>query len=534
VHRPSPVRVSPRPAAAGGWIPPESSEGGSSVPGVFDGHLPPVVDGGVPIPVLPEDLAPALSETELVADIWAADARESRYVAERAASIAALARRRRIERDRDLGPRGGPGLDTRYRQPAVLADLSETFVSELALIRGCSETEAQSLAVESLLLTTTLTGTWSALYAGLLDVRKMRAMVDLLGPAEPHVAAMIEQRVLPGAERLTVAQLRIRVRRALARLDAAALEARRAEAARRADVCHQPTGDGMSRLVVDLALPTAAACVDAIDQYAQMRRSDGDRRPIGVIRAAVAADLILRPWDSSRPPVTAHLVVHAPLAALSPAPTDFASQPAAEVAGEVVTAAQCRKLLEQLDVLGVRAAPAGGCVQVAVGDPVSGRIVAVATRKELLRASGTRRRRTRAGNDSRPPASVEGPGLRSPAPTTAYRPTAAQRRFVRARDRHCRMPGCRRRPGRCDIDHGIAHADGGPTDCWNLCCLCRRHHRIKTFAHGWHFELLRDGRLVVRTPSGVSRITRPPGWSYDPEPDPPWLEEELPPDRLAC
>jgi hypothetical protein len=94
------------------------------------------------------------------------------------------------------------------------------------------------------------------------------------------------------------------------------------------------------------------------------------------------------------------------------------------------------------------------------------------------------------------------------------------------------MPGCRRPPGRCDIDHGTAHADGGPTDCWNLCCLCRRHHRIKTFARGWHFELLADGRLVVRTPSGVSRITSPPGWCHDVEPDPPWLTEVAPPDPL--
>jgi hypothetical protein len=128
----------------------------------------------------------------------------------------------------------------------------------------------------------------------------------------------------------------------------------------------------------------------------------------------------------------------------------------------------------------------------------------------------------------------DGHGLRPPPPTATYRPTARQRRFVEVRDQHCRMPGCRRRPGRLDIDHAVAHADGGPTDCWNLCCLCRRHHRIKTFARGWHFELLTDGRLIVRTPSGVSRTTRPPGWCYDPEPDPPWLDEEAPPDLLRC
>jgi hypothetical protein len=44
--------------------------------------------------------------------------------------------------------------------------------------------------------------------------------------------------------------------------------------------------------------------------------------------------------------------------------------------------------------------------------------------------------------------------------------------------------------------------------------------------------LLSDGRLIVRTPSGISRITWPPGSCLDPEPDPPWLSEQDPPDPL--
>lgn len=500
---------------------------------MFEGQPPTGPHEGELIADVPDDVAASLSDLELVADIWAADAREARYAAERAAAIAALARRRSIERDRDFGPLGGPGLDSRLRQSPVLADVSETFVTELAMIRCCSEREAESLAVESILLTTKLQGTWSALYAGRIDVRKMRAMLDLLGPAKAKVAAAIEQRVLPGAEHLTVAQLRAKLRRLLAQLDAQALNERRAAAARRAGVCHQPTGDGMSQLIVDLSVAGAAACVDAISQYADLLRADGDRRPIGVIRAAVAQDLILRPWDTTRPPVTAQLVIHAPLAALEPA--EPGSRPSAEIAGEVVTAAQCRELLEQLDMLGVRSAPAGGCIQVAVGDPATGRLVAVATRSELRRgAFGTRRRARgrgrRLAGGTPPP---EGPGLRPPPATTAYRPTAGQQTFLKIRDRGCRMPGCRRRAGRCDIDHAVAHADGGPTACWNLCCLCRRHHRIKTFARDWHFEVLADGQLLVRTPSGVSRLTRPPGWTWEQEPDPPWLQEEAPLDPLA-
>src|SRR3712207_192968 len=116
-------------------------------------------------------------------------------------------------------------------------------------------------------------------------------------------------------------------------------------------------------------------CVDSVRRLADQQRSGGDTRPIGVIRSDIAADMLLRPWDASRPPATAVLTIHAPLAALDPT----GDQPPAEVSGDVVSAAQCRELLERLDMLGVRAAPAGGGVQVAVHDPTTGRLLAVGT-----------------------------------------------------------------------------------------------------------------------------------------------------------
>ena len=468
-----------------------------------------------PILWLPEDFAPQLSETEMVADIWASDSRQAREAALGAASITALARRRRREQDRDFGPLGGPGLDSRLSQSTFLADISETFVPELAQIRCCTESEAEALAIESIVLTTKLRGTWSALFEGRITVRKMRALVELLASAKQEAVDAIEAQILPLAEELTIPQIRGRVRRALARLDAAALNRRHREALKQADVWHESIGNGMGRLSIDMPVWKSLACQDVVRRLADLQRAGGDTRPIGVIRAELAADMLLRPWDKTRPSVTAQLVIHAPLPALTPADPST-PQPAADVNGDVVTAAQCRALLEELDMLGVRDAPEGGCVQVAIGDPVTGRLVAVATRQELRRAAG------------------RGSGLRPPSRTRRYRPTAHQRRFVETDDRHCRMPGCRRRVGRCDIDHVIPHGDGGPTECWNLCCLCRRHHRIKTFARGWSFELLDDRRLIVRTPSGVSRVSVPPGWCYDAEPDPPWLDEEAPPDQLRC
>jgi hypothetical protein len=84
---------------------------------------------------------------------------------------------------------------------------------------------------------------------------------------------------------------------------------------------------------------------------------------------------------------------------------------------------------------------------------------------------------------------------------------------MRTRDRTCRQPGCGNRAAWADLDHVIPHGRGGPTDCANLCCLCRRHQRLKTHARGWLFVMLPDGTLSVTTPSGVTRTTRPPGMS---------------------
>ncbi|MCF6742959.1 HNH endonuclease, partial [Blastococcus sp. KM273128] len=91
------------------------------------------------------------------------------------------------------------------------------------------------------------------------------------------------------------------------------------------------------------------------------------------------------------------------------------------------------------------------------------------------------------------------------------------------RDRTCRHPGCTTPAGWADLDHVIAHAAGGATACENLCCLCRRHHRLKTFAPGWTHTLDADGVLTVTTPTGVTRTTRPPGYrvlTTPPQPPP--------------
>lgn len=85
-----------------------------------------------------------------------------------------------------------------------------------------------------------------------------------------------------------------------------------------------------------------------------------------------------------------------------------------------------------------------------------------------------------------------------------YRPTPQMRRLLGARDLHCRAPGCRVPAQRCDIDHTVDAAHGGPTSTENLAHLCRGHHVLKHHTD-W---------TVVQRPGGVMKWTSPTGRVY--------------------
>ncbi|RBY96979.1 hypothetical protein DQ237_05090 [Blastococcus sp. TF02-8] len=267
----------------------------------------------------------------------------------------------------------------------------------------------------------------------------------------------------------------------------------------------------MAELRVFLPRPLADAVQDAIDRYARLAHADDPSRSIGELSVGVFADLVLRPWDTSRPAVTAQVTV------LWPLPGEDGDAPPAEVDGHPITRAQLRELLEELDALcpgGLRA-PAGGSLHLALVDPRTGALRATLTRGELERLV---RRGCRVHPATDCGCSIAG----RPPVTDRYHPSAAQRRFPTVRDRTCRHPGCGNRAGWADLDHVVAHAEGGETSCENLCCLCRRHHRLKTFAPGWRFEMTPDGALSVTSPSGTTRTTRPPGyWAAMGYPAPP-------------
>ncbi|MGR7025236.1 DUF222 domain-containing protein [Geodermatophilus sp. URMC 62] len=103
-----------------------------------------------------------------------------------------------------------------------------------------------------------------------------------------------------------------------------------------------------------------------------------------------------------------------------------------------------------------------------------------------------------------------GTGLHTPAPTDGHRPAAALDRYVRARDRRCRFPGCRRRvPRGGELDHTVPWPAGG-TSAANLTGYCTGHHRGKHQAPGWSHHQAPDGTLTVTTPTGLTATTEPP------------------------
>ncbi len=94
-----------------------------------------------------------------------------------------------------------------------------------------------------------------------------------------------------------------------------------------------------------------------------------------------------------------------------------------------------------------------------------------------------------------------------PPRTEAYRPTAALRRLLTARDGRCRFPRCQAAARFADVDHVTAWP-AGATDLAGLALLCRRHHRIKQ-RHRWHVRIRPDATLEWTTPTGQVRITHP-------------------------
>lgn len=452
-----------------------------------------------------------LDDEQVAAELARIERDRARQTAREAQLILRLAE---LRPDTDDPAPGTPGARRRSwrRTDPEFAGVSEFFPDELAHAINLGRGTAAFRARRAFTWRENLPATFAALRRGELDERRAGMLADALKRAPSELSQAVEAVLLPEAGELSPARLRDRALELLAELDATAVDRRRAEAQRAADVRTYPTADGMAALTADMSAEEAAACYAVIDQLAAMAKADGDERPIGQIRTAIHSMLIRRPADHGLGGVSVQLTVTAALDGL-----DGASTRGGEVAGFAITAAHLRELLRRVEAIGLTA-PVGGSLTFALTDE-RGQLLATVTAGELARL-------VRKGCPQHPEAGCGCAVLGMPDPVDEYEPRAAQRRFVTTRDRRCRMPNCGQRAGWADLDHVVPHVGDGRTSCTNLCCACRSHHRLKTFARGWDFRMDPDGTLHVTSPSGITRTTRPPGLR-PPEPAP------APPDPAA-
>ncbi|TQN42756.1 uncharacterized protein DUF222 [Blastococcus colisei] len=513
-----------------------------------------------------------LDDEDVAAELGRIQRNRARDAAREADLILRLAE---LRPDADDPPAGTPGARSRTwrKTDPEFPGVSEFFPDEVAHAITLGRGTAAFRARRAYTWQQKLPATFALLRRGEIDERRAGVLADALQHTTPELAGAVEAALLPEAGDLSPARLRSRALELLAELDATAIEERHEEAKQAADVRVGDTGDGMATLAGDMTAEEAAACYDVIDQLARMAKADGDPRPIGQIRASIMSMLLLRPADHGLPGVTVNLAVSATLEGLEGATTRGGTR-GGEVNGFPITAAHLRDLLRRVGALGLTT-PEGGSLTFALTDE-HGRLLATVTAAELARLAAKgcpdhpdtppAAQQPQADNPDADDCDIEQPDevqpeqthpeaehpeaghsdtdgtdadaadvgcscpvAGMPPPTDGYEPTAAQRRFVKTRDRRCRMPNCGQRAGWADLDHVVPHAEGGPTTCTNLCCACRSHHRLKTFARGWVFRMEPDGTLHVTSPCGITRTTRPPGLRppepppppYDPAADPP-------------
>lgn len=303
---------------------------------------------------------------------------------------------------------------------------------------------------------------------GTVAVAKAHVIVDQAVELSDDQCQVLDHRVLPGIGARTRRQVYEKVRREVMRIDTDAVRRREQAAARKRAVQLVPLPDGVAELVCTLPAPDAVAGYNWLDQQARTAKAAGDERTLDQLRADAFVDLVTsRSTAVARKPLVQVLVPVSTLAG--------GARPADLVGYGPVHAGLARQLA------------ADGTWQRLLTDPATGSVTGTDTRR--------------------------------------YRPPAALRTFVEARDRTCRFPTCNQPARRCDVDHTRPYRHSKRTHPDNLAALCRRHHKLKDRpGTGWSIRRTADGALVWTTPTGHTFEVppEPPAAPDAPtEPDPP-------------
>ncbi|MDM7854733.1 HNH endonuclease signature motif containing protein [Cellulomonas alba] len=357
-----------------------------------------------------------------------------------------------------------------------------------------------------------------ALRSGVLDARKVDVLLDDVAQLSHADADDVLRAVVADADGLTPGLLRRHARRLVAAIDPEAVR-RRAERARR-DRCVRLdwAPDSMAWVTALLPAADAVAAFAVVDALADAAASADDDRTVAQRRADAFSDVFATILADGHTPAGVRLPTRggtAPGVHLTIAATTLAGHDdlPGELAGYgAVPASLARDLARRADRY-----------RLALTDP-AGHLLALGERTLPLPpthradASGGRTGVASGPEDDAPVEELSARHDRArdlvgePPPTDGYRPGAALRRFVVARDQTCTFPGCRQPADTCDVDHvdpyDPSRSAVEQTLAANLQPLCRHHHRTKTH-HGWRMRRdPRTGDIHTTSPHGFT-FTRP-------------------------
>ncbi|MCT2084787.1 HNH endonuclease [Microbacterium enclense] len=438
--------------------------------------------------VTPEDGADALSS--VLIEVLAAD---SAVAAAEARRTRALARAGHLA----LREMTGKRVSSRAGELAM-----REVASELAAATHLSDRTVQAQISRAMVLADHLPLTLDAWEAGRLSRVHVHVIMDAATTVPTERRAEFDLLAVATAEGLSPGRLRSRLATLAESVQPTTLTERHRAGRASRGVRVVPGENGMSDLIATLPTVLAVAVHDRLSQQAQAiidargeqpgtatAAAEPDERTIDHVRADVLADLLLTAAPDADPTRTDDGpgtlgAIRARVQVVVPAltmlrPERENANPAELVGHRPIDADTARRLAHATRVPWDRV----------ITHPISGAVLH----------------------------------------TDTYQRTAAIDRYLRARDRHCRWPGCTVPAIRCEIDHNHDWAQGGCTDVGNLCCFCQRHHTQKQFTR-WKVRQL-DG--------GVMEFTSPTGQVYtdSPHPYPPGVRftepsDESPPQPL--
>lgn len=350
---------------------------------------------------------------------------------------------------------------------------------------------------------------------------------EIIADVESDVVAKIRVG-LEGGDRPSRTALDSMVDKAVERVDPRGAQDAVDAATESRSVTFRPGSNGMASMWANLPIGDAEMLKRRIENDADEAAFSGSPRPIGQLRAdALSALAVYRPTTTGASGCTCGGSDAG--GAAGDGAGDGSGEGAGDGSGGAAGDASGEDEIElgEVTVGTDLPRPTVGNAAAATGKPIRISVIAstakgLANRVEFVRGAYTSFdwlcQELLEGDDAKVRFEIIDPApgaLDNPEQALRYVIAPALAERIRLRDGTCRHPGCSVDAHDCEIDHVIAFnrsvpALGGPTLEWNLMCLCRKHHREKTFG-GAAYRLGALGELVITTETGHEHRTRPKG-----------------------